>query len=107
MDVHGWVNGRAANERAETFGAGRERERGSTDFSSFVIPREGEVSERSIHSLIHAFIHSSAHPLAWVGGWCYPTAGTSARAMMGVVTPTRAMTAVSYTHLTLPTICSV
>ena len=49
---------------------------------------------RTIDSFIHAFIHSSAHPLAWVGGWCYPTAGTSARAMMGVVTPTRAMTGV-------------
>ena len=94
MDVHGWVNGRAANERAETFGAGRERERGSTDFSSFVIPREGEVSERSIHSFTHSFIHPPTLWRGWVGGWCYPTAGTSARAMMGVVTPTRAMTGV-------------
>ena len=66
MDVDGWANGRAANEREETLGAVRERERGPTDFSSFVIPRGREVSERSIHSFIHSFIHPPT--LSWVGG---------------------------------------
>ena len=70
-DACGWMgarraNGRAANEREETLGAVRERERRPADFSSFVIPREREVSERSIHSFIHSFIHPPT--LSWVGG---------------------------------------
>ena len=67
-DACGWMgarraNGRAANEREETLGAVRERERRPADFSSFVIPR-GERGLRTIDSFIHSFIRPPSR--GWV-----------------------------------------
>jgi len=54
--------------------------------SSFVSLEKRSPNERFIHSFIHSLTHS------FVGGWwCYPTAGTRARAMTTVVTRTRAI----------------